>query len=382
MAKPSTEPAPKAGGQTLRDRFRRTMHFEIPNRLPFFEFGYWEETLPAWHEQGLPRNVDTEAKAYEYFGIEDMLYAPVHQGLLPLGKREIIEETDDHITFREPDGVIGQEQKGTFKTIPHYIDFPIKSRSDWQWFRERLSPDTPGRLPEDFADEVRKLNASDAPVRLSFISLCGILRNWMGFENYAIATLTEPDFVAGMMEDLTVLSVKMIESAFAAGLKVDVAGGWEDITFNSGPIVHPDFFYSEAVPRYKRITNVFRKHGCDVVYVDSDGNITRLVDGWLSGGVNCMFPLEVNGGSDPVALRAKYGHRVLLMGGVDKMMLHGTKAEIIRELERLRPVVEDGAFIPHVDHRVPPSVPYENYLYYLDAKRDMFNAGRLEPRYK
>jgi len=371
----------KSSSQSLRERFRRTMHFERPDRLPFFEFGYWDETLPTWHAEGLPASITEEWQAYEYFGIENWVGAPVDQWLLPESPREVLEETDEYIIYRETDRVIKHEQKTSNKSIPHFIDFPIKSRADWPWYRERLNPDTPGRFPADFAAAVKRLNAGDAPVALEYASLCGRLRNWMGFDNYAMATITDQDFLCEMMDDFVALSVALVERTFAAGLKVDMGAGWEDITFNSGPIVHPDFFYREVVPRYKRITDIFRKHGCDVIFVDSDGNINRLVDGWLAGGVNCMFPLEVHGGTDPVALREKYGHKALLMGGVDKMRLQGDRSEILAELKRLQPIVEDGGFIPFVDHRVPPNVPLANYIYYLDAKRDLFNAGKLHPQY-
>ena len=56
---------PKLG---LRERFSRVMHFKEVNRIPFFEFGYWDEKLPVWHSQGLPKEINSEAKAYEYLG--------------------------------------------------------------------------------------------------------------------------------------------------------------------------------------------------------------------------------------------------------------------------------------------------------------------------
>ncbi|HQK95802.1 MAG TPA: hypothetical protein PLD23_20050 [Armatimonadota bacterium] len=49
-------------------------------------------------------------------------------------------------------------------------------------------------------------------------------------------------------------------------------------------------------------------------------------------------------------------------------------------MERLLPVVEEGGFIPHVDHRVPADVPLANYKYYLKLKREMFRAGVKEPQ--
>ena len=62
-----------------------------------------------------------------------------------------------------------------------------------------------------------------------------------------------------------------------------------------------------------------------------------------------------------------------MMGGVNKMVLLGTKEDIKKELLKLKPLVDEGGFIPHIDHRVQADVSYENYLYYLEAKRDLFN---------
>ncbi len=81
-----------------------------------------------------------------------------------------------------------------------------------------------------------------------------------------------------------------------------------------------------------------------------------------------MFPIEA-AHTDPRKLREEYGESVLLLGGVDKLALIAGKDAIDRELEKLRPLVERGGFLPCVDHRVPPDVTYENYLYYLEKKK-------------
>ena len=60
---------------------------------------------------------------------------------------------------------------------------------------------------------------------------------------------------------------------------------------------------------------------------------------------------------------------MLLLGGVDKLALIAGKEAIDRELEKLHPLVERGGYLPCVDHRVPPDVTLENYLYYLDKKK-------------
>ena len=48
------------------------------------------------------------------------------------------------------------------------------------------------------------------------------------------------------------------------------------------------------------------------------------------------------------------------------------EAVILAEVRRLAPLVEQGGFIPHCDHLVPPYVPYENYLVYLLAARQVW----------
>ena len=41
-------------------------------------------------------------------------------------------------------------------------------------------------------------------------------------------------------------------------------------------------------------------------------------------------------------------------------------------MESLVPSVECGGYIPFCDHRCPPNVKPEDYLYYLDLKEQMF----------
>jgi uroporphyrinogen decarboxylase len=199
----------------------------------------------------------------------------------------------------------------------------------------------------------------------------------MGFENAAMCFYDDPDLIEEMMEHLTNLTLTVIERAVKE-VKLDFAAMWEDMAFNNGPMISPTLFRRFMVPRYKRITAFLKQHGIDVVYLDCDGNINQLVEGWLEAGVNCMFPVEVRAGTDPVELRRRYGRQCLLMGGVDKMRLREGRAAIRKEIARIENLVADGGYIPHVDHRCPPDVPYQDYLYYLEVKRAAFGIPTPE----
>ena len=84
-------------------------------------------------------------------------------------------------------------------------------------------------------------------------------------------------------------------------------------------------------------------------------------------------PLEVAAGMDPVYLRKKYGRSFCMIGGVDKRELAKDRISIENELKKLSPIVQDGGFIPHVDHRIPPDVSFENFKYYLEFKRKIID---------
>jgi len=190
----------------------------------------------------------------------------------------------------------------------------------------------------------------------------------------------DPDLLDEIIETLCQCVVVSLE-AICPHVQFDFGSGWEDICFNSGPIVSPWVFEKHITPRYKRITDVLKKHGCDISWTDCDGNVLPILDQFLAGGINCMFPVEVNAGSDPVIIRDTCGEAMRMVGGVDKMKLQEGPKAIEAELERILPIVEQGGFIPTVDHRVQSSVSYEDYKFYIKTKRQMFRAGTREPQY-
>jgi uroporphyrinogen decarboxylase len=89
-----------------------------------------------------------------------------------------------------------------------------------------------------------------------------------------------------------------------------------------------------------------------------------------------MFPLEIGTWqADPYQFRRQYGQDCLLMGGVDKHILAQDRAAIDAMITHLTPLVEEGGYIPTPDHRVPPDVPLNNYLYFLDRIKEVWGKG-------
>ena len=355
---------------TTRERFLRCMHYQSVDHVPDWEFGYWDEVPGIWKAQGLPASVGS---LEVFFGFEWSTGVGTHGGLIPAFQSGVVEETETRRIIRDGAGVLYEEKKEGIKTIPHYLEFPIKNRADWLEYKKRLDPSNPERHPGDehWAAEKKRLEGATVPVEIGIGSLFGTPRNWMGFEGISMACMDDPWLIHDIVETMCNMTCAIIERPLKE-IKIDAGGGWEDIAFNHGCMISPKMFREFLVPRYKRITEICHKYGCNILYVDCDGNIMDVAGLWLESGINCMFPIEVAGGTDPIALRKRFGKDMLLRGGVNKRALISGRAAIDKELARLAPLVEEGGFIPHVDHRCPPDVTYQNYLYYLKRKREMF----------
>ncbi len=89
-------------------------------------------------------------------------------------------------------------------------------------------------------------------------------------------------------------------------------------------------------------------------------DIMTLVDELADIGTDCLNPLEVKAGMEPVALKEKYGDRLALHGGINAVLWDHRDA-IIAEIERVVPVLkQNGGYIFSSDHSIPNSVPLEN----------------------
>lgn len=361
---------------TARERFVACMRFEDVDHVPDREFGYWDDTFKRWHQEGLPEEIDNNAIADEFFGFERTLSVPSPVGIIPGFETRVVEETEEYQILQDAEGVKKIVYTDGADTIPRYLEFPIKDRESWEEFKERLDPDDPRRYRDDWDEWARRTRESDVPVQINCGSLFGRLRNWVGFENIALMCYDDPELLEEMIEHMCALTCAVIEPAVES-CQIDIGAFWEDMNFKQGCIISPEMFHEWLTPRYRRITDLVYSAGATICYVDSDGNVTDVIDGWLAGGVNCMFPVEVAAGSDPVAIREQWGRECLMMGGVNKRALAAGRDAIDEELIRLKPLVDEGGFIPHVDHRVPPDVSYDDYLYYLHRKRELY--GIPEP---
>lgn len=363
-----------------RQRFLATMRYQPRDRVPICDFSFWDETLPTWHQQGLPAHVCRE-NSDDFFGMDRLLndcYTGVWVDLAPRFEVLVIEDRGDHEVVQQEDGVRVLRKK-FMGSIPMHLDHLLTDRASWErHYKPRLDSTHPARYPADWEARVAHWRDADreTPVILPGGSLYGKLRDWMGMENIALLIYDDPALFEEMVTTVADCIIGTLTRQLETGGRFDACGMWEDMAYKAGPLISPAHFRRYLVPHYRRISDLVRGYGVDVIWVDCDGKIDALVPLWLDAGINCMFPLEVGvWGADPLAYRRQYGRDLLLMGGFSKHILADSKEAIAAEVQRLLPLVDEGGFIGFCDHRVPPDVPLDHYWFYLEQVRTVWGRG-------
>jgi uroporphyrinogen decarboxylase len=317
----------------------------------------------------------------DWLGLDRRDYVPLDTGPLPRFEREVLQETDRHLTYRDGMGVVRRalkhgETRGTRASMDQFLQHPVADAEDFERMRGRYDPADPARYPQNWGALARHWRGRDHPLFLpenATFGLYSTLRTWMGVEGLSVAFYDDPALVERMVEFLADFFIELARPALRA-LDIDCLTIFEDMAFRSGPLLSPATFRRFFAGPYRRLARFAREMGVEAVWVDSDGDLEPLLPALLEAGVTCIWPCEAAAGMDPAGLRERWGDRLVMSGGVDKRALARGKQHIDRQVRRLRPVVEAGGYIPTVDHIVPPDVPYENFLYYLDAKKRLLGG--------
>ena len=360
-----------AGTMTDRERFNRQMHYQPFDRCFNMEFGYWDENFTEWplfYENGITCNEEAD----QFFNFDRIFTVGGNVWMNPPFERQVVEIRERTKVLINEDGLLAEVPLDGHDTIPHFIRSSIVTPDDWKKVKaERFRLDDPARKVDISALKQQHPVDRDYPLGIWTGSMIGKIRDMLTFEGLAYAIYDYPE----MVEDMVETACQLVEQALDQLLphfQFDFAAGWEDIAYKSGPIVSPKWFRRVITPRYRRIADKLHAHGVDLWYIDCDGDVRPILPYMMEGGVNCLFPYEVNSCTHPAELLKEYGKDLRIMGGFDKIELGKGREAIKRYMDTLVPLVERGGFIPFCDHRCPPNVSPEDYLYYLDLKEAYF----------
>lgn len=350
------------------------------------DHGPLSATVERWRQEGLSPHLDPTRydEWCDAFGLDRYylcISAPPSRSLPPPCQEEVLEETASTVTKRFCTGAIQQLGKGAQRTIAHEIRAAVTTRAEWDRHKEWLDVDSPLKSADDpvVAKMLQQARQATVPVRVTVGSLLGAARCELGFMAFAMLAYDDPDWFDDILETYCRAAERQVRYFGQLGIPVECLHFWEDICFKNGPIVSPDIFRRFALPRYRRIADLAASYGYRQVSVDSDGNLDALLPLWLEGGVNLFWPLEVQAGMDINQLQDRFGGKAIWLGGIHKHRLTEGHKAIAAELERVRPAVECGGYIPALDHNCPHDVSFENYLAYLTLRHEILGLGQRPP---
>ena len=381
-----------------RERVRAILHYEDYDRLPVVHFGYWDKTLLKWAEEGHVTHeeaaswadgnpTDTIIAARLGFDFDWLTCFSPHSNLFPAFEPVVVAEFEDgarHI--RNGEGMTVLERPGA-GSIPQEIEHLLKDRDAWELHYLPRLQFSIGRITQTHVPmdgeaigfrqgglERMQAGVWENPLGLHAGSLMGVIRNWFGVVGLSYIQADDPALFAEVVDTVGELCYECTKRALEmAGGAFDFGHFWEDISFKSGPLINPRVFRERVGPHYRRITELFASYGIDIVSLDSDGKVDKLIPIWLDNGVNTMFPIEVGTwGSSIGPWREQYGRALRGVGGMNKVIFSRDYATVDAEIERLRPLVDLGGYIPCPDHRLAPDAKWENVQYYCERMRRIF----------
>jgi len=390
---------------TNRERELQTLNFKKPEGRGAVEetFYPWVLATQRFKEEGMPADIANGAKdiTNDIDGNadnQDEKYLPVTWGegvmeyekwlgfdpvrrisfVLPFRRFEekIIEVTDAHTIRQNIFGAQVIQYKGSELELEH--EPVIKTIDDWNRLKEHADKE----LEACFSDEAIEAaylpikeahDRGDYSIRMNIEGFFWVPRELMNIEPHLYAFYDDPELLHAInsyvLEVYQTKLMKVIEL-----VQPDVVYFMEDLSGKTGPMISQACFDEFIGDYYKQLIPMMKEKGVGNVFVDTDGEFTKLIPNFMESGVDGFLPMDVNAGMDIVAVRNEFP-TLKFIGGYNKLEIAKGKEAIDKEFERILPVIRSGGYLTGADHQVAPSTSLEDYKYYIEQLKVMMEQA-------
>ncbi|MEW6356596.1 MAG: uroporphyrinogen decarboxylase family protein [Planctomycetota bacterium] len=338
---------------TSHERFKRMYEHREADRVPVID-SPWGPTIERWQREGMPKGTSY----VDFFDLDHVVSIGVDNS--PRYEAKTIEETDEYRIATSKWGSTAKNWKHTAST-PEFLDFTVKTPSDWKKTKKRMTP-TRDRVNWD------QLKANYKTWREKGYWITAGL--WFGFdvthawfvgtERLLMALVTDPEWCSDMFNHFLDMDIALFDMIWDEGYTFDAIRWPDDMGYKNHTFFSRDMYRELLKPVHKRAIDWAHAKGIPAE-LHSCGDISPFIPEFVDMGLDGLNPLEVKAGVDPIAVKKKYGDRLLLHGGLNAMLWDNLPA-IEEVMRRLVPVLkEGGGYIFSSDHSVPSSVSLENF---------------------
>ena len=337
-----------------RDRVKLALQHKEADRIPIHD-SPWQATVERWIREGLPSGVSPA----DYFGYELAGFGADTSPRFPV---EVLYEDEEYIVERDAYGGVRKNHRD-YSTTPMIIDYPCKSRRDWE---EKIKPRlVPSDHRVDWVSSLQSFHRERSRGRfITYDAAVGYdkIQRYVASTHLLKAVIKEPDWVIDMYWTDAKLVMDMCERMMRGGFRFDGAFLYCDLGYRGGLFFSPKHFEEQLHPVFKELCRFFHSHGMFVI-LHSCGRVEELVPYFIEEGIDCIQPLEVKAGMNLIELKEKYGDKIAFMGGIDvRLMALDDPKPIEKEIRtKITVAKEGGGYIYHSDHSVPKNVSFQQY---------------------
>jgi uroporphyrinogen decarboxylase len=342
----------------------------VPDRLPLFEVNIDNEVLSALlgtavrnpgyvsrtaHRSGAVNREDSDryvqqlTRAYYHLGY-DYVILPAY---LPMGTPMLV-GSDTAVLLREGGRAWVDETKGPITTWGEF------ERYDWCQVEDAdiyMIEAAARLLPQGMGLIVRTRGVMEWLMRL------------MGFEALCYTLVDDPGLVETVSERVGSLVVGLVRQI--AGMDgVTAVSIYDDMGFRSGTFISPAHLNRYVLPWTRRCVEAVHAQALPFI-LHSCGNLEKIMDDLIDEvGIDAKHSFEDT--IMPMAqVKARYGGRVGLLGGVDMHLLASGTPHEVREAARqaVQDCAPGGGYAFGSGNTIANYVPLENYLAMIDEVR-------------
>ncbi|MCX6377401.1 MAG: hypothetical protein NTU88_15425, partial [Armatimonadetes bacterium] len=294
---------------TSHERFKRMFEHREADRVPIID-SPWGTTVERWHREGMPE----EVSFVDFFELDHV--AGIGADNSPRYETKVIEETDEYVIATNAWGATMRNWKHATST-PEFLDFTVTDRESWAKAKARMTP-TDDRIPWDhLKTHYPEWREKDYWIEAGLWFGFDVTHAWMvGTERILIAMIEDPEWCVDMFNHFLDVTLALLDRVWDAGYRFDAVRWPDDMGYK-----HNQFF---SLKMYREIVKPVEKRAIDWchakgirAHLHSCGDINPFVPELVEMGLDALNPLEVKAGMDPVALKKKFGDRLVLHGGIN-----------------------------------------------------------------
>jgi uroporphyrinogen decarboxylase len=191
----------------------------------------------------------------------------------------------------------------------------------------------------------------------------------MGYETLCYALFESRALVQAIVERITTINLKIIQRMLQFE-RVKIIFGSDDMGFRSGTLISPKDLREFVLPGHKQAAEMTHAAGRPYL-LHSCGNLRAIMPDLVEN-VKIDAKHSFEDTIEPIeAVKAHYGNRIGLIGGIDVDFLCRATPAAVRERVRhtLEVCMPGGGYCLGTGNSVANYIPLENYLTMLDEGR-------------